>query len=241
MDEQRQETKRRLEITWLGHGTFILNSPEGKRILIDPWLESNPVCPAEWKRIRKADLILITHGHSDHIEDLLQTARDTEASIVAMPELCHWLKGKGFRRVLPMNKGGSLVFGNIQINMVRAEHSSGWIEDGKMVYMGEPSGYVLRFEDGLTVYFAGDTSVFGDMRLIREMYGPEIGFLPIGDRFTMGPEGAAIACELLGIRQVVPMHYGTFPTLTGTPTRLRELIEPKGIVVLELKPGETAR
>ena len=92
--------------------------------------------------------------------------------------------------------------------MVPAEHSSGWIEDGRMIYMGEPTGFVLCFEDGLTVYFAGDTAVFGDMRLIRELYAPEIAFLPIGDRFTMGPEGAALACELLGVRQVVPMYYG---------------------------------
>ena len=127
----------------------------------------------------------------------------------------------------------------IKIAMVHADHSSGYVDDGLMIYLGEPVGYVLRFEDGLTVYFAGDTALFGDMRLIKELYAPRIAFLPIGDRFTMGPESAALACEVLGVRQVVPMHYGTFPVLTGTPARLRQLVEPRGVAVLELKPGET--
>ena len=218
----------------------MLTSPGGKRILVDPWLEGNPACPAEWKQVQQADLILVTHGHLDHIGDLVQTARTTEAPVVAIDELCRWLETKGLQRLLPMNKGGSLAFGHIGISMVPAEHSSGWVEEGKMVYMGEPVGYVLRFEDSLSVYFAGDTAVFGDMRLIREMYAPEIAFLPIGDRFTMGPEGAAVACDLLGVRQVVPMHYRTFPALTGTSERLRVLVEPKGITVLDLRPGETA-
>ena len=238
--DSRQLTAARLAITWLGHGTFMLTSPGGKRILIDPWLDGNPACPADWKQVKQADLILVTHGHLDHIGDLVQTARATAAPVVAIVELCRWLETKGLQRLLPMNKGGSLVFGQIRISMVPAEHSSGWVEEGKMVYMGEPAGYVLQFEDSLSVYFAGDTAVFGDMRLIREMHAPEIAFLPIGDRFTMGPEGAALACDLLGVRQVVPMHYKTFPTLTGTPERLRKLVEPRGITVLDLRPGETA-
>ena len=121
-----------------------------------------------------------------------------------------------------------------------AIHSSSVEEDGKIIYLGVATGYVIRFENGLVIYFAGDTSVFGDMRLIGEMYQPAIAFLPIGDLYTMGPEQAAKACELLGVKQVVPMHYGTFPALTGTPARLRELVEPRGVQVLELKPGETA-
>ena len=139
-----------------------------------------------------------------------------------------------------MNKGGTLTFDGISVSMVPAEHSSGWIEDGNLVYMGEAVGYVVKFEDALTIYFAGATTVFGDMRLIRKLHAPELAFLPIGDRFTMGPEGAALACELLGVVQVVPMHYGTFPVLTGTPGRLRELVRSKGVAVLELSPGETA-
>jgi L-ascorbate metabolism protein UlaG (beta-lactamase superfamily) len=122
--------------------------------------------------------------------------------------------------------------------MVNAVHGSSCIEDGRLVYLGHPAGYVIRFEDGLTVYFAGDTDLFGDMRLIGELYRPAIAFLPIGDRFTMGPAAAAKAVELLGVRQVVPMHFGTFPFLAGTPDALRKLVEPKGVQVLELRPGE---
>ena len=235
-----KEKAARLAITWLGHGTFVLISPGGVRIVIDPWLDGNPACPAEWKRVSEAELILVTHGHVDHIGDLIRTARDTSAQVVAIAEICQWLEAKGLQRLLPMNKGGTLPVGDIRITMVPAEHSSGWVEDGTIIYMGEPVGYVLTLEDGLSLYFAGDTAIFGDMRLIREMYAPAVAFLPIGDRFTMGPEAAAVACDLLGVRQVVPMHFGTYPALTGTPRRLRELVAGKGIEVLELAPGETA-
>jgi L-ascorbate metabolism protein UlaG (beta-lactamase superfamily) len=118
-------------------------------------------------------------------------------------------------------------------------HSSAAIEEGRITCLGPAVGYVLRFESGLTVYFAGDTALFGDMRLIGEVYAPQMAFLPIGDRFTMGPDAAARACEWLRVRQVVPMHYGTYPELTGTPARLRQLVEPQGVQVLELRPGET--
>lgn len=232
--------ERKLAITWLGHGTFLLTSPGGLRILIDPWLEGNPACPAEWKRVRQADVILATHGHFDHVGDLIQAARDTGAPVVAIVELCHWLESKGLQRVSPMNKGGTLHLGGLAVTMVSAQHSSSLVEDGRIVYLGEPVGFVLTLEDGLCLYFAGDTALFGDMTLIRRMHQPLMAFLPIGDRYTMGPDAAAVACELLGVRQVVPMHYGTFPALTGTPARLRELVEPLGVSVLELEPGETS-
>ena len=140
-----------------------------------------------------------------------------------------------------INPGGTLRALGLSITMVPAAHSSSVEEDGRVVYLGVAAGYVVTFEDGLTIYFAGDTSIFGDMRLIGEMYRPTIAFLPIGDVYTMGPAQAAKACELLGIRQVVPMHYGTFPVLTGTPAELREIVTPRGVEVLELKPGETTR
>ena len=228
---------QRLAITWLDHGTFLLTSPTGKQILVDPWLDGNSACPREWKCVRRADLILVTHGHVDH---LVQVTRDTGAPVVAIVEICRWLEAKVLRRVCPMNKGGCLTLDGIDVDMVPADHSS-WLveEDGRIVYLGEPVGFVLGFEDGLCAKVAGDTAVLGDMALIRRLYAPDIAFLPIGDRFTMGPEGAAVACELLGVRRVVPMHDGTFPALAGTPARLRELVEPHGITVLELRPGET--
>lgn len=229
----------KLAITWLGHGTFLLTSPRGRRILIDPWLEGNPACPKDKKKVDRLDVILVTHGHFDHVGDLVPVARSTGAPVVATFELCSWLEQKGLQNVVPMNKGGAVEVAGVMVAMVRADHTSAAVEDGRIVYLGEPVGYVIRFEDGLTVYFAGDTALFGDMQLIRELYAPTIAFLPIGDRFTMGPEAAARACDLLGVRQVVPMHFGTFPQLTGTPARLRELIDPRGVSVLELRPGET--
>ena len=157
-----------------------------------------------------------------------------------MFELCDWLGRKGLQNVEPMNKGGSQQVAGLTITMTDARHSSGFIDGGQMVYMGEPAGFVIRLEDRRTIYFAGDTALFGDMQLIGERYTPEIAFLPIGDRFTMDPLDAARACQMLGVRQVVPMHWGTFPMLTGTPGELKRLVEPKGIQVLELKPGQTA-
>jgi L-ascorbate metabolism protein UlaG (beta-lactamase superfamily) len=139
-----------------------------------------------------------------------------------------------------MNKGGSQIAGGVRVTMTDARHSSGFVENGQMVYMGEPAGFVIHLEDQRSIYFAGDTCLFGDMRLIGDLYAPQIAFLPIGDRFTMDPAAAARACEWLGVRQVVPMHWGTFPMLTGTPAELKTLVEPRGIQVLELKPGETA-
>jgi L-ascorbate metabolism protein UlaG (beta-lactamase superfamily) len=226
--------------TWLGHATFLFESPGGKRIVLDPWITGNPSSPDSAKKLGALDLILISHGHSDHAGDAVAPARSRGAHAVAPYEVSVWLQGKGLQRVTGMNPGGTLNMLGLSITMVPAIHSSSVTEDGKTLYLGVATGYVIRFENGLTVYFAGDTCVFGDMRLIGELYQPAIAFLPIGDLFTMGPEQAAKACELLGIRQVVPMHFGTFPALTGTPARLRELVQPRGVIVLELKPGERA-
>jgi len=228
-----------LAITWFGHSTFLIRTPGGKRLLFDPWLRENPACPHAWKKPPMADAILVSHGHGDHIDDLIACARETAAPVVGMYELCVWLERKGLQHLLPMNKGGSVDVAGVRVTMTAACHSSGYVDDGRMVYMGEPAGYVVRLEDGRSIYFAGDTALFGDMRLIGEIHRPAIAFLPIGDRFTMGPADAARACAMLGVRQVVPMHWGTFPMLTGTPAELRSLV-PAGVDVLELKPGETA-
>ena len=228
-----------LSYTWLGHATFLIQSPGGKRILFDPWVTGNPSSPESAKKIGGVDLILVTHGHADHTGDVVPIGRTTGAQVVAPFELSLWFQKKGLQNVTGMNPGGTLNALGLSITMVQAYHSSS-IEDGDtIVYTGVATGYVVRFEDRTTIYFAGDTAVFGDMRLIGELYRPQIAFLPIGDHFTMGPEQAAKACELLCVQQVVPMHYGTFPVLTGTPAKLRELVGSR-VQVLELKPGETA-
>ena len=230
-----------LTITWLGHSAFVIVTPGGKRIVTDPWLEGNPMCPPDKKRIDAADLILLSHGHSDHAGDIVAVSRATNAPVLVIHELSVWLQNKGLQNIQGMNIGGTVSVAGLEVTMTPAIHSSSTVEDDVNIYLGEPAGFVVRMENDHSFYFAGDTALFSDMRLIAEMHRPTIAFLPIGDHYTMGPEAAARACAMLGIRQVVPMHYGTFPVLTGTPERLKQLVEPHGVDVLVLKPGETAR
>jgi L-ascorbate metabolism protein UlaG (beta-lactamase superfamily) len=229
-----------LSITWLGHSAFVIVTPGGKRIVTDPWLEGNPMCPPDKKRIDAADLILLSHGHSDHAGDIVAVSRATNAPVLVIHELSVWLQNKGLQNIQGMNIGGTVSIAGLEVTMTPAVHSSSTVEEDVNIYLGEPAGFVVRMENDHSFYFAGDTALFSDMRLIAEMHRPTIAFLPIGDHYTMGPEAAARACAMLGIRQVVPMHYGTFPVLTGTPERLKHLVEPHGVDVLVLKPGETA-
>jgi L-ascorbate metabolism protein UlaG (beta-lactamase superfamily) len=225
---------RGLKVTWLGHSTFRMASPKGVRLLFDPFLTNNPSCPPAAKRVGQIDLILVTHGHSDHCEDAAAIARETGATVIASPELGGWLERQGVKHLRPMNIGGRQHLSGLEVAMVPALHSSS-APDGS--YLGPATGFVVRFEDGLTIYFAGDTALFGDMRLIRDRQKPDVAFLPIGDRFTMGPEDAAIAAEWVGVKAIVPMHYGTFPELTGTVEELRRHAAPRGVDVVEFTPG----
>ena len=205
---------------------------------MDPWTEGNPSFPKGFP-LERVDTMLISHGHFDHIHDAVPLALRHSPEVVAIYETCHWLESKGVQNTRPMNKGGSQQAGDVTVTMTTAAHSCGILDDGKIVYGGEAAGFVLRLADGRAIYFAGDTNVFTDMQLIEQLYRPELVFLPIGDLYTMGPAEAAFACRLLRAKKVIPMHFGTFPALTGTPARLAELLAGTGCEVWALRPGET--
>jgi L-ascorbate metabolism protein UlaG (beta-lactamase superfamily) len=221
-------------LTWLGHGSFRFDSPGGKRIYVDPFLSGNPSTPDNEKEPERIDIIAITHGHGDHVGDTVELARKHGPVVVAPVELADWLATKHeLEKVEDPNKGGTVDVDGIKITLTDAKHSSS-TNDG--TYAGEPCGLVFELENGTTLYFAGDTTVFGDMQLIARLYGPETAILPIGDHYTMGPKEAALALELLGATRCVPCHHGTFPKLKGTPQELRELT---GVEVIDMKPGDT--
>lgn len=213
-------------ITWLGHSTFHIKLASGEVILIDPWLEGNPSHPKGFS-IDRVDLLLITHGHFDHSGDAVALAKRFTPATISIFEVSSWLGSKGVENLSPMNKGGTQtvdVAGGIKVTMTHAQHSSSIEDNGKVIYAGEPAGFVVGLPDGRRFYHAGDTCVFSDMELIHELYQPELAMLPIGDHFTMGPREAALACKFLKPKTVIPMHYGTFPLLTGTPDTLKELL-----------------
>jgi L-ascorbate metabolism protein UlaG (beta-lactamase superfamily) len=226
-----------MEITWLGHGCFQFRLSSGKVTVMDPWTDGNPAYPKGFE-ISRVDTICITHGHFDHIHDAVPLAQRFSPEVVAIYETCAWLESKGVQNTRAMNKGGSQQLGDVTVTMTHAVHSCGILDDGKIIYGGEAAGYVMRFADGRSLYFAGDTNVFSDMQLIEKLYHPELAFLPIGDLFTMSPREAALACALLQPRKVIPMHFGTFPPLTGRPEQLRDLISDLKTEVWALEPGK---
>jgi L-ascorbate metabolism protein UlaG (beta-lactamase superfamily) len=225
----------RVSFTWIGHGSWRVQSANGKVLLIDPWL-SGPVVPEHLKTVDRCDILVLTHGHFDHVNDAVAVAKQHNPKIVATPEVAGWLAGQGVEGAgnLAGNKGGTVEVDGIHFTLVHAEHTSSFPDGG---YAGEPIGYVIEFENGFKVYFSGDTDVFGDMALIGELEQPEVAFLSIGDFYTMGPRRAAKAVELLGVKTVVPMHFMTFPVLTGRPDQLQELVGSQ-VRVLDIKPGD---
>jgi len=233
----------RPKFTYLGHATVRCDLPGGEVVLIDPWVQANPSCPEGLKSFERIDAMLLTHGHFDHIGDAVELAKKHRpGKVVACFELCKWLEGKGVANCSGMNLGGTQEVLGMQVTMVRADHSCGITEDdGSIVYGGQAAGYVVRLPGGYTFYHSGDTALFSDMQLIAEMYRPELAFLPIGDLFTMDPQQAARACRFLEVRRVVPIHWGTFPPLTGTPEQLAKALAAGGTTceVVTLHPGDS--
>ncbi|MEA2509404.1 MAG: hypothetical protein QOG21_1486 [Actinomycetota bacterium] len=227
-----------IEITWLGHSTFRVTTPSGKKLLIDPWVMGNPACPDELKDPGPLDAILITHAHFDHIGDAVELGQSTGATLVSIAETSAWLGSKGLENLVGFNKGGTTEVAGCKVHMTHAVHSCGITDGDQIIYGGEAAGYVVEFENGFKLYHAGDTAVFSDMSLIGKLLQPDWAMLPIGDFFTMGPRSAAEAIRLLSVDTVVPMHFGTFPMLTGTPDQLREAAaDVTGLNVIDLEPG----
>jgi L-ascorbate metabolism protein UlaG (beta-lactamase superfamily) len=230
-------------ITWFGHACWEVRTPGGKTILFDPWF-GNPRSPRSAADVDRCDLMLVSHGHDDHFGEALMIASRTRPIWPCIHELSRWL-GRNFAhkdRLIGMNKGGTVDVDGIKVTMVRADHSAGDIYAGAEapLYLGEPVGWIVELENGYRFYFAGDTDLFGDMRLIAERHRPQAAFLPIGGHFTMDPAAAAMAVEMLGVRDVLPMHYGTFPLLAGTPQQLRDALAERGlgdVTVHEPEPG----
>ncbi|MGI8959803.1 MAG: metal-dependent hydrolase [Bryobacteraceae bacterium] len=225
------------QITWLGHATFQLRFDSGEVLLTDPWTEGNPAYPKGFK-IQQVDAIAVSHAHFDHTNDVVPLAKKFDAKVVAIFETAAWFEKKGVKNTIGMNKGGTVDLGFVKLTMTHALHSCAIKDGSDLIYGGEAAGYVMTQKDGRRAYFAGDTAVFSDMALIHEVYQPELAFLPIGDHFTMDPHEAAHAARLLKIKKVIPMHFGTFPALTGTPEALAEKLKGDAIEVWTLKQGE---
>lgn len=230
-----------LELTWLGHAAFRLRTADGAVIYLDPWLEGNPACPDTEAHPARADAVFLTHGHGDHFGDTLHLARDLGAEVFCIHEIAVYLRAQGAVRVTGLNKGGTVTGpAGVRATMVDARHSGGLDTDTGILPGGEPAGWVLAFPGGPTIYHAGDTMLFGDMALVRDLWAPGIALLPIGGHFTMDPAQAARAARLLAVQAVVPIHYGTFPLLAGTPGELAAELAGSGIEVAALVPGVPA-
>jgi L-ascorbate metabolism protein UlaG (beta-lactamase superfamily) len=226
------------KITWLGHATVLVTTAKGTNLLIDPFIADNPKYPKNYQLPSNLPYILLTHGHGDHMSDAVPVAKKHGSKVVAIYELADYVKNQGVAEIVGMNVGGTVQLDDVAATMVDARHSAGAQDEKGTHYVGVAAGYVLTIENGPVLYHAGDTTVFGDMALIREIYHPEVAMLPIGGHFTMGPKEAAHAVRLLGSKTILPIHFGTWPPLAGTPKELAGLVG-QTIQVVDWKPGET--
>ena len=231
-------SEQRTRITWLGHATVLIQTAKGTNILIDPFIEQNPKYPKSFELPEKIDYILLTHGHFDHIADAAPVAKKHDSTVVAIYELADYMAKQGVKKTIGMNKGGTVQLNDASATMVDAKHSSGAQDKDGTHYVGVEAGFVINVPGAPVLYHAGDTTVFSDMSLIAELYEPQIAMLPIGGHFTMGPKEAALAVRLLKPKTILPIHFGTFPPLTGTPGDLATQVD-SGVRVVAWSPGET--
>jgi L-ascorbate metabolism protein UlaG (beta-lactamase superfamily) len=227
-------------VTWLGHSTVLVQSAKGTNVLIDPFIAHNPKYPKGFELPEKIDFILLTHGHMDHMADTVPVAERHGATVVAIYELANYVAKKGVAKTIGMNLGGTVQLDDVAATMVEAKHSAGAQDEEGTHYVGVAAGYVLTIEGGPVLYHAGDTAVFSDMKLIGELYSPELAMLPMGGHFTMGPKEAAQAVKYLGAKRVLPLHFGTFPPLKGTPAELAALVGGEAEVI-QILPGESVQ
>lgn len=232
------QADKKTRVTWLGHSTVLIKTPRGTNILIDPFISGNPKYPQGYELPAKIDFILLTHGHGDHISDVVPVAAKHGSMVVAIYELASYVAGKGVAQTIGMNLGGTVQLEDAAATMVEAKHSSGAQDEQGTHYVGVAAGYVVQVMDGPVLYHAGDTAVFGDMKLLGEIYRPEVAMLPIGGHYTMGPREAAAAARMLAAKVILPLHFGTFPPLTGTPEKLATQLD-SDVEVVRWNPGES--
>ena len=232
------ESSQPTRITWLGHATVLIQTPKGTNILIDPYIAENPKYPKGFQLPSNIHYILLTHGHFDHISDVVPVAKKHGSTVVAIYELADYVAKQGVEKTIGMNMGGTVQLEEVAVTMVDAKHSSSAEDKHGTHYVGVAAGYVITVAGTPTLYHAGDTAVFGDMRLIAELYHPEVAMLPIGGHFTMGPREASTAARFLGVKNILPLHFGTFPPLKGTPGELATLVDA-GVHVIQWEPGDT--
>jgi L-ascorbate metabolism protein UlaG (beta-lactamase superfamily) len=225
-------------ITWLGHATMLIQTAKGTNILIDPFIEQNPKYPKDFILPSKIDGILVTHGHFDHIADVVKVAVSHASPVVAIFELATYFASKGVTKIKGMNLGGTVQLDEVAITMVEAKHSSSVQDEQGNHYAGVAAGYVLTIADGPVLYHSGDTNVFQDMKLIRELYRPDVAMLSVGGNYTMGCREAALAARFLEAKTILPIHFGTFPDLRNTAEELATLVDA-GVEVVLWSPGDT--
>jgi L-ascorbate metabolism protein UlaG (beta-lactamase superfamily) len=225
-------------ITWLGHATVLIQTAQGTNVLIDPFIAQNPKYPKDFELPAKIQYILLTHGHGDHMSDAVPVAKKHGSTVVAIYELAAYVEAKGVVNTIGINLGGTVQLDDIAATMVEAKHSAAAQDEHGTHYVGVAAGFVLSIAEGPVLYHAGDTNVFGDMKLIAELYHPEVAMLPIGGHYTMGPKEASMATRLLSPKMVLPIHFGTFPPLKGVPDELAALVD-EGVEVERWKPGQT--